>query len=321
MSGRAGRRRPPRPWLAVRLGLAALALLAAACGDDDEQPSTTATPDGATQEGQEDGDELDTTEQLTVDGQTRSYRLFVPGAAAESGPVVVMLHDAGGSPESIAQATQLDRAAREHGFAVAYPASVSGTWNAGFCCGGAPAEGVDDMAFLDELLARLDAHDRVDGEAVYLAGVSNGAVMAYRYACEGEAAVAGVASVAGAMAFDDCDPAGPTSVLEIHGTADEVVPVDGGELADFTQASRPVPSSQELAEQWADLNGCGEATTETEGLVTTTAWPDCDGDAAVRLIVIEGAGHTWYAPGFGEANGAVDATATLVDFFGLGQAR
>lgn len=301
----------------LRAAIAGVAVLAAACGNGGEESAEQTTAPEETPE--QNAPEQATTEQLTVDGKTRTYRLLVPDTAPDAAPLVVMLHDAGGTPDSIAEATQFNRAAREHGFAVAYPSSVSGTWNAGFCCGGAPAEGVDDMAFLDTLLETLGGKEGIDGERVYLAGVSNGAIMGYRYACEGEEPVAGVASVAGAMAFEECDPAAPVSVLEIHGTADEVVPVDGGELADFTQASRPVPSAQETAERWAELNECGEPTVDTADPVTTTTWSGCREEAAVRLIVIEGAGHTWYAPGFGEANGAVDATATVVDFFDLGQ--
>lgn len=308
---------------AALLGLVGIAVLTAGCGNGAEEttPSDQASDEASDQASEEDGPGSGSTEQVRVGGQTRTYRLLVPDTAEGSAPVVVVLHDAGGSPESIAEATQFNRAAREHGFAVAYPASVSGTWNAGFCCGDAPAEGVDDMAFLDALLAELGGKEHVDGERVYFAGVSNGAIMGYRYACQGGTPVAGVASVAGAMAFEECDPAGPVSVLEIHGTADDVVPVEGGELADFSQASRPVPSAEETAERWADLNGCDEPTVDSDEPVTTTTWSGCQEEAAVRLIVIEGAGHTWYAPGFGEANGAVDATATVVDFFGLGQSE
>lgn len=305
------------------LGLVGIVVLAAGCGNGAEEtaPSGEASDEASDQASEEDGPGEGTTEQVRVGGQTRTYRLLVPDTADDSAPVVVVLHDAGGSPESIAEATQFNRAAREHGFAVAYPASVSGTWNAGFCCGDAPAEGVNDMAFLDRLLEELDGQERIDGRRVYVAGVSNGAIMGYRYACQGGTPVAGVASVAGAMAFEDCDPAAPVSVLEIHGTGDDVVPVGGGELADFTQATRPVPSAEETAERWADLNGCGESSVDTDEPVTTTTWSGCQEEAAVRLIVIEGAGHTWYAPGFGEANGAVDATATIASFFGLDQAR
>lgn len=293
-------------------------LLMAGCGQDPADTAEEASPSPPAEEA-DGAEEVDTTEELTVDGQARRYRLYVPGSAADTSPVVVMLHDAGGTPESMAETTQFDRAARDGGFAVAYPESVRGTWNAGFCCGDAPAEEIDDMAFLEGLVEALTDRGRIDGDRVYLAGVSNGAVMAYRFACESDTPIAGLASVAGAMVTEGCEPSAPLSVLEIHGTDDEVVPFEGGELADFTQASETVPSSEELAGYWADANGCEESATETEDPVTTTTWEECREDRAVRLIAIEGAGHTWYAPGFGPANGAVDATAAIVDFLGLGQ--
>jgi poly(3-hydroxybutyrate) depolymerase len=36
---------------------------------------------------------------------------------------------------------------------------------------------------------------------------------------------------------------------------------------------------------------------------------------AVQLEAITGAGHTWYAPGFGPADGAIDASKVIADFF------
>lgn len=254
-------------------------------------------------------------------GQARSYRLFVPTGAQGPAPVVVVLHDAGGTGDSIAQASQFDRAAAAGGFAVAYPESLRGTWNGGFCCGTAPGEGIDDVAFLDRLVDALSDDPRIDPDLVHLAGVSNGAIMAYRFACEHPTRIAGVGSVAGTMVVDRCQPTEAVPVIEIHGTADQVVPFDGGQLPDFTQATQPVPSAIELAQHWATANGCAQPTTRTEGPVSTTTWEDCRDETSVRLVAIEGAGHTWYAREFGPIDGAIDATETIATFFGLGATR
>lgn len=257
--------------------------------------------------------------QVTAGGIQRSYRVLDPDDGPE--PVVVAIHDAGNTVDGMVQVTQLDRAAAQHGFAVVFPAAAEQaqrTWNAGFCCGVGPSVGIDDMAFLDAVLDEIAADPRLDGDRVHLTGVSNGAVMAYRYACERAGRVAGVGSVAGTMDLDTCQPAEPVPVLEIHGTADDVVPFHGGEMPDFVQARKPAVAAEALVGRWAELNGCaGEPATTTEAPVTTTTWKACEGGSSVELIAIEGAGHTWYAPGFGPADGAVDATAEIAAFFGL----
>lgn len=297
-------------------------VLMAACGDDADRPpvtgGTVSTPGGGVPAP---GLPQSEQQEVAVGGTQRTYRIVAPGGSAAGLPVVVAMHDAGNTVDGMLQVTQFEPEISGGGFAVVLPAAVEAaerTWNAGFCCGPGPSVGIDDMAFLDALLHELAADQRFDAEQVYLTGVSNGAVMAYRYACERAERVAGVAVVAGTMDPHACQPSAPVSVLEIRGTADEVVPFDGGQMPDFVQATIPAMSAEALVARWAQLNGCAEQPADaTAGAVTRTTWQDCQGGATVALIAIEGAGHTWYAPGFGPADGAIDATAEILDFFGL----
>lgn len=295
----------PRPsWLRHVVVLTSVAaVLSVACSTGVRQPAQ---------------ERIEAVERLTVEGRERSYRLLVPATAEPSAPALVVLHDAGGSIDSIATMTRFDGSAVSGGFAVVYPAAAAGgTWNAGFCCGPAPATGIDDLAFLRRVIGEVADHPRIDGDRVYLAGVSNGAILAYVYACDHPEDIGGVASVAGAMLLDDCDPAAPVSILEIHGEADRIVPFEGGELPEFTGATRPVPSTIELVEHWAAVNRCPDPVVESDDPVSTTTWRDCADGTIVRLIAIEGASHTWYASEYGPIEGAVDASATIIGFFDL----
>ncbi len=89
--------------------------------------------------------------EVDIDGQTRTYRLWAPPTAGFEGPsaLVFALHDAFGTADSFRQATQFDQAASAGNFIVAYPESLVGTWNGGFCCGRAraDAEDIDDLGF------------------------------------------------------------------------------------------------------------------------------------------------------------------------------
>ncbi|MDQ2826283.1 MAG: hypothetical protein M3Y04_04910, partial [Actinomycetota bacterium] len=210
--------------------------------------------------------------------------------------------------------TEFDHEAAAGGFVVAYPDGVDQTWNAGYCCGNAARDAVDDVRFLSAMIDRVQADYRSDPARVFVVGVSNGAMMAYRMGCELAPRIAGVGSVAGAMVLDGCHPTRPVPVIEIHGTADPLVPYDGGATAGG--ATEPSPATTAVVERWAALDRCAAPPDVSTGNpVSTTTWTGCATGAAVRLVTIEGAGHTWYAPGLGPADGAIDATHEMWSFF------
>jgi len=99
---------------------------------------------------------------LTVQhgGLARTALVHAPADAGGPRSVVINLHGGGGNADSHCSWTRMDAAADRHGFVAVYPngtGPTSGTllvWNAGTCCGRAPAQGVDDVGFL---LRALDA--------------------------------------------------------------------------------------------------------------------------------------------------------------------
>src|SRR5207302_1025248 len=81
-----------------------------------------------------------------------------------------------------------------------------------------------------DLAAEIGARYKVDQKRIYIAGHSNGAFMAYRMACDRAALVAGIMSLAGETWLDKskCAPGAPVAVLQVQGTADDVIAYDGG---------------------------------------------------------------------------------------------
>lgn len=255
--------------------------------------------------------------ELTVVGQARTYRLFAPATLppTKSVPLVMVLHGGGNSAASVAQTTQFDRFAATDEFIVVYPEALGGYWNGGFCCGGSE---VDDVGYLAALIDRLAGTYKIDRSRVFVVGVSNGGIMAYRCACTRSDLVAAVASVAGAMIVDECHPSRPVSILELHGTADTSVPFNGGRVQPrAAQAKSNVPPTADVVRRWADTNGCAALPNVTaSGPVTTSVWGGCAANTSVTLIAIQGGSHTWFAPGLGPANGAIDATVAITGFLG-----
>jgi polyhydroxybutyrate depolymerase len=83
---------------------------------------------------------------------------------------------------------------------------------------------VDDVGFVRAIAASLQAQVNIDARRIYATGLSNGAILSQRLACEAADLFAAVAPVAGTLNFSPCQPSGKISVIEFHGTADQHIP-------------------------------------------------------------------------------------------------
>jgi polyhydroxybutyrate depolymerase len=145
---------------------------------------------------------------------------------------------------------------------------------------------------------------------VFVTGMSNGAAMAQRVACELADRVTAVASVSGSLLVDPCLPSRPISVLEMHGTDDSVIPFLGG----FTSGLGEFPSTMSVMATWERVDGCADSPAVTRsGITTMSTWGGCRGHAVVVLDAITGGKHVWFAPE--RVRGEPDATRTIWDFF------
>lgn len=263
---------------------------------------------------------------VILGGIERSYTVVVPEflGTGELFPVLVAVHGAGGNAEQMAEYTGLNAIAQREGFIVVYPegtmaSDVDGefSWNAGVCCGVPARTGVDDVAFIDTVIQDVVDTSSGDPQRVFVAGFSNGGMLANRLACESSQRLAGIAVVAGALSGGDCGDRQPMPVLLIHGTSDDTVPYAGGATnARISARFGPWvnPSVAEGTEAWRETNGCASGSTSMiDSVVTTVTLDGCAAGTALVLVIIEGGGHTWPTT---EASG-IDASTLIVEFFGL----
>ena len=243
---------------------------------------------------------------VTTAGGARTFRVHVPPSYVhgKAMAVVLMLHGGGGSALQFeSQSAKMDPIADREGFITVYPDGVGliRTFNAGNCCGKAVTDKVDDVGFVGTLLDQIEAKLCVDERRVFASGMSNGALMSQRLACELSTRIAAIAPVAGTMPVPSCQPTRPVPVFEIHGSNDGHIPFAGGigcgpsSGVDFTS----VPATME---GWRTRNGCSAATLPSfeQGDGKCAAYQDCK--SPVVLCTIEGGGHSW--PG-GEPKQAV----------------
>ncbi|MCU7723984.1 polyhydroxybutyrate depolymerase [Actinoplanes sp. KI2] len=233
---------------------------------------------------------------LTVGDHQRTYRLYRPAGVTRAAPLVVVLHGAAGSGRQAEAAYGWDAEADTGKFLVAYPDGVGHTWNVDpDCCGAAARDDVDDVGFITRLAGSFGS--LVDRSRIFATGISNGAMMAYRLACDTKI-FAAIGPDSGTM-INDCAHPAPLSIIHIHGTADGIIPYDGGpgRLDNAGAGARlpakidgpPIPS---LIATWRRTDNCGTPHSTTAGLVTTST-ATCPGGRAVELITIAGAGHQW----------------------------
>lgn len=238
------------------------------------------------------------------DGRTRSYRLFVPIGPLGTAPLLVAMHGGLGSSTQYSSNSGFDGLATTNRFLVAYPDGVgrladgtggAQTWNGGDCCGQAAKRDVDDVAFLRALVADVSAAYTVDPKRVYAAGHSNGGIMALRLLCEASDVFVAAGVQSAALGIATCAPKDPVSLMQIHGTADTNLPIDGGRGSGPSNvAFRP---SKQAATTIAAADGCD--TTPTTATYTSnpdlrlTTWSGCASSTGVEFLAVTGAGHAW----------------------------
>lgn len=233
----------------------------------------------------------------------RWYRIDLP-ANPKGAPLILALHGGGGNPDQFASASGFARAAVRAGFAVALPAGTGRradrllTWNGGYCCGSAQRKDVDDIGFLKQVIADAASRFGVDGDRIYITGMSNGSITAETFAARNPDLVRAVAGVAGTMDTRTTRVRSPVPALIIHGTADTMVPYAGGQ-GDTSLTRTNFASVDSVVK--AFLAPWGGVLSETSRSIdrkddgTSVLVTDYQkrGRVVLRLMTVEGGAHHW----------------------------
>jgi polyhydroxybutyrate depolymerase len=272
------------------------------------------------------------THSLEWDGRARTYQVHVPPQYDPNvpTPVVLAFHGAMMNGGLMAGFTGLSKKADEAGFVVVYPYGTGSAnrvlfWNAGGMRDKAEAK-VDDVGFVRKILDDLPTVINVDPRRVYATGMSNGAMLCYRLACELSDRIAAIAPVSGTLMIEQPKPSRPVPVIHFHGTEDRLVPYAGS--AEPSERYKTFKTVDETMQIWAKIDGCPEEpefvnlpdTVDDDTTVSQKIWgPGKDG-AEVILYTITGGGHTWpgKSRGFGflgKATQDISANDLIWEFF------
>jgi polyhydroxybutyrate depolymerase len=260
-------------------------------------------------------------ETIHADQVDRTYRVHRPAGQIAKPGLAIVLHGSFGGGFQIESDSGFDAEADRLGWIAVYPDGVADGWDAfGSTDKWGEHPGADDATFVSALIDQLEKRDGVDPNRVYVTGLSRGGMMSYRLGCELSGRIAAIAPVSGNMATESgsadvpCALTHPVSVLAIHGTADGVIPINGGHV-DITFS----PFADVIA-RWRSLDACAATSTESaDGPSATTTWA-CAGGSSVSQRVVAGGWHTWprVSGALASAGGSADsfdAARLIADFF------
>jgi polyhydroxybutyrate depolymerase len=256
-------------------------------------------------------------------GRKREYLLYVPPSydRTKPTPLVISMHGAGGWPVQQRYLSGWNRLAEAQGFIVVYPAGAAGfgprIWHMDRGAGL-----TRDVTFISALIDTLEAAYNIDATRIYANGISNGGGMTFVLSCTLSDRIAAVGMVVAAqtLPWSWCTDHRPVPMMAFHGTADPLIPYNGGTS---WIAPDSFPNVLTWTKNWARRNQCGahpvDSVLATD--VTRREYTHCADDATVSLYTVTGGGHTW--PGgermpewfVGPTSRSIDATSLMWAFF------
>ncbi len=253
---------------------------------------------------------------FTFRGVDRTYQLYVPAAytGAERVPVVFDFHGFGSSAvEQMIYGNFKPEADHDDFLIVAPDGQVPSDRH--FNLTG--EKGLqNDVQMVGALLDHIEATFCVDTTRVFSTGMSDGGAMTSVLACQMSDRFAAFGAVAVIIA---CGGPRAVPIMAFSGTADPVVPFDGGRVNCCGGAQ--IGSAPSAMSGWAAHDKCKTAFHDDSlsSEVTRRTWSGCAPGSATVFYIINGGGHTW--PGsipidrLGKTTKQIDASATIWAFF------
>lgn len=241
---------------------------------------------------------------FTVDGLDRNYIIHLPPTYGHFElPVVFVLHGGGGNAAQVQRYMGMDQIADYENFITVYPQGINKQWNDGREF----REGIsshDDVHFISDLMDTLALRYKCDTGRFFATGISNGGFFSIYLSWKLSNRLLAVAPVCAnipALLRATFHPAPPVSVLLINGTADPLVPYNGGTVGNrlIGDRGRCIATDSTVA---IYLQAAGITAPATVAVIPDTnkkdgctaksfTYSSADQQLKVQLVRIENGGH------------------------------
>jgi polyhydroxybutyrate depolymerase len=271
-------------------------------------------------------------------GLQRYYLLHVPKNIPSNRkiPLLICLHGRGGTADNMQSYFKVNSFADRDTFIVVYPEGIDNRWTDGRATVGVDdsQRRPDDVGFINKLIDTLIKNYPVDASRIYATGVSNGGVMSYRLGVNLKGKIKGIASFVANVGEDFSkhnSPTVPIDVIIVNGTADPIMPYDGGYVKVRGQLIGPVLSTEQSAQYFAKAFSCDQKPNvsptvdndKDDGTSYYTTIYNCPSNK-IKVITVVNGGHAipgkkQYLPKMfiGIASKEFDGAEEVVKFFGL----
>jgi polyhydroxybutyrate depolymerase len=225
----------------------------------------------------------------------RSYIVHVPTGYTGKTPIplVVDYHSLGSTDTSEEGISGYSALGDTEGFATAFPQGIDNAWNIGPCC--TTSRTVDDLAFSRALVHAVEATVCVDPKRVYAVGYSMGGGISHYLGCNAADLFAAIAPAAFDLLVaseEPCNPTRPITEISFRGTADPLVPYDGGASMPPNGLNVTVHflGAQGTFQKWAQLDGCTGSPSARDSNGCST-YSQCKDGVEATLCTKQGGGH------------------------------
>ncbi len=254
-----------------------------------------------------------TAHSVVVDGVSRSFYLVAPSGTKAIRAAVLLFHGHGGSPEHMLGMTRtpspyvrwLEVARRQNLLLIVPEGEVGGDGKRGWAdCRFAESQPkTDDLAFVDAMLAKVNANYALPMLPIFAVGTSNGGHFVLRMAHERPNVLkAAAVVVASEAAQSRCvAPSQALPIVFMNGTDDTLNKWQGGTVGKTRDMRGETMSVMDTVNYWVKVNHA-ESSAKIEKL------PDVDPDDKSRVVVhhyaakpngapvvlyeVQGGGHT-----------------------------
>ncbi|MCG8308922.1 MAG: hypothetical protein MI975_16120 [Cytophagales bacterium] len=248
--------------------------------------------------------------QLGHDNYIRNVTYHVPKKLRKRRrSLVLCLHGGNETPESFGRITRrgFNKLSEYNNFIVAYPEALNNFWNDARedSVSLSHYDNIDDVGFIEKVVDYAIDSFSIDPARIFVAGLSDGGLMAMRLACEIPVRFKGFATVAASLSLDqlvECKADTAISLIAINGTRDPILPYDGGQIIVDDELKGSVLPIEDAIEFWLKESQCENKSVARDIPNTDTydetrseriSYTNCKYGNKIVLVRVNNGGHTW----------------------------
>ncbi len=284
---------------------------------------------------------------IKSDNLERNFHYYIPQKKKENRALVFVIHGGGGASRSMAKLVGEDifKLSEKFNFILVFPNAYKNHWNDGRDNQNHESHrlNINDVKFFDSMITWFTVKYKIDSNKIFATGISNGGFMSYRLALQRPEIFAAIAPVSTSMTVFLKKlplPSTPVPLCILRGTADPVIPWNGGEIkigfnimGKYRTTKKSFGfciSSDSVINHWKKINNTklisssklNKIHPEDNNEITLEKYSGSSPRSDIHRYIIKNGGHSW--PGgfpstnkfiIGKTTTNINATEIIMKFF------